>query len=140
MKYHKKFRNIDQRTRRATKDLLRGWKDADVEHRLDKMQKWLTAVSMIYRIDKPLLVLDAHSGYGYYHLARHSIHMPYPSVVTLLHEFRHAMQRKLGAGQGKDPEDDARAWSLSLYHAVAPQTLARLGSQGAIFFVDDLTH
>jgi hypothetical protein len=139
MKYHKKFRNIDLRTRRLTKNLLRGWKDCDAEQRMDKMHTWLDGASSIYRMEPPRLNLDRGSGHGCYYPGRNTIHVPYPSVVTLLHEFRHAMQHQKGAGRGVDIEDDARAWSLSLYYLVAPRTLTRLGSEGAIFFVNDLT-
>ena len=73
------------------------------------------------------------------------IHMAYPSIVTLIHEFRHAMQ-----AQGKADvaitdnlnkvEDDARAWSLSIYYKVAPRMFRRLVREGKIFHItpDDL--
>lgn len=139
MRYHRKFRNIDRRTRKLTKEMLQGWGVASVDQRADKMRTWLQAASRVYGMTTPRLVFDHYSGHGYYSSTVNEIHMPYPSVVTVLHEFRHAMQWQKGVGRNIDAEDDARGWSLSLYYAVAPRTLERLAASGAVFFADDLT-
>lgn len=104
---------------------------------------WLNLVSEHYNMEVPAVVHNPHAGAGYYLGLVNEIHMSKPSIITLLHEFRHAMQAQGKAGPSFRPdlpedarggvEDDARAWSLSLYYAVAPRTLKRLVTEGRVF-------
>ena len=145
MKYHLKFRNINQRTLDATRVMLNGWADADDTERWIRMDKWVGKASAIYEMRRPLVGVTRTAGTGYYRRDTNEIHMAYPSIVTLIHEFRHAMQ-----AQGKAPvaitenlnavEDDARAWSLSVYYKVAPRLFRKLVREGKILHItpDDL--
>lgn len=145
MKYHLKFRNINERTLNATRELLQGWGEADDTLRWIKMDKWVGKASAIYGMRRPLVGVTRTAGAGYYRRDTNEIHMAYPSIVTVMHEFRHAMQ-----AQGKAPvaitenlnavEDDARAWSLSIYYKIAPRLFRRLVREGKILHItpDDL--
>ena len=144
MKYHRRYKHFNQKTIRATKELMKNWGDDDREKNLTKMKKWIQELSEIYQINFPMLKIVGFAGNGCYSPVMNEIYMTRLSIVTLLHEFRHAMQ-----AQGKAPqfvqhelaeatggaEDDARAWSLSLYHKVAPRSFKRLASGNQIFFV-----
>lgn len=137
MRYHTRFRHVRGTTLTATKTLMSGWGGATEDERWTKMRTWLDAVAPTYAVPTPKLVKDQQAGAGFYRGVGNEIHMAYPSVVTLLHEFRHAMQRQLGLDRGDedyDYEDDARAWSLSVYYAVAPRTYRRLVRSGQILF------
>lgn len=144
MKYHRRYKHFNKKTLRATKELIKNWGNDTEEKNLTKMKKWIREVSEIYQINFPMLKIITHAGDGCYSPLLNEIYMARLSIVTLLHEFRHAMQ-----AQGKAPqfcrhqpweakggaEDDARAWSLSLYYKVAPRSFKRLASQNQIFFV-----
>ena len=133
MRYHLRFNNFHRSTLAATKTLIRGWGDSTEEQRWQKMNVWLDDVSRVYGMIRPTLGKTAsHSGCYYINLNK--IEIPHASVVTLLHEFRHAMQRqRVGrACEARDVEDDARAWSLSLYWKVAPRALTRLVNEGRV--------
>lgn len=141
MKYHRRFNNISPFTVRRTRWLIRRWSVTD--DRWAAMRAWLVIVSERYRMVTPNLVNDRRAGSGYYRRDTNTIYLSKPSIITLLHEFRHAMQSQGAAGPSFRPdrdmeerggvEDDARAWSLSLYYAVAPRTLKRLVSEGRVF-------
>jgi hypothetical protein len=80
-----------------------------------------------------------NGGGGFYQRDNHSITMSpnHPSVITLIHETRHALQAKeKGAAMiTQDVERDARAWSLSLYYQVRPNLLKRLVREGRVFHI-----
>lgn len=135
MAYHRRYRSFHRATLDATRLLLQGWGRHDDERRWRRSRIWLRTVSSAYGMRTPKLVIDPHASSGFYRLPTNTIHMAYPSVVTLLHEFRHAMQRQAArpnSPQIVDVEDDARAWSLSLYYKVAPRTFRRLAAEGRI--------
>lgn len=147
MTYHKRFRRFNRSTVDATRRLMLGWGQASQEERTEKMQAWLTDVSLIYELPRPDLTVNASiDNSGWYSPRGNLIVLPKPSIVTLLHEFRHAMQawgragahfrRAARAEERGGFEDDARAWSLSLYYLVAPRTFRRLAREGQIFFTD----
>lgn len=132
MRYHKHFTNISAHTIARTRFMMRDWKLSDEERRWNHMQAWLIVVAAQRRMEIPRLVRDPSAGSGFYRPAWNEIHMSKPSIVTLLHEFRHAMQHQGKAGRWVDAEKDARGWSLSLYWKIAPNTLKRLVSTGEV--------
>lgn len=127
--YHKRFRHIDRRTINATKALFAGWSDAT--QRETKSLRWLSEVSEIYGVPTPRLKL-APTSFDHYQRDHHLIVLTKWSLITLLHEFRHHLQNTRFPCAGWMAEPDARAWSLSLYHAVAPRTLRRLATENQI--------
>ena len=135
MTYHKRYRHIHRGTLNATKRLFAGWGDLTEQQRFDKSRQWLQEVSAVYYVNEPTLVIDRRAGTGFYQPWTNTIHMAYPSIVTLAHEFRHAYQHSHPSRMVSDIEDDARAWSLSLYHRVAPRTMRKLVQEGKIYFV-----
>lgn len=138
MTYHRRFRNHHRKTVDATRRLIHEWGRVGVEAQWHKSRRWLDEVSAVYEVPTPTLHRQPHgAGSGYYMISTNSIHMPHPSIVTLLHEFRHAYQHSRPERMVADVEDDARAWSLSLYYKVAPRTLRRLAREGKVLFMED---
>ena len=130
--YHKRFTRFDRRTLVITKELRRGWSISTNQQKWAKMNRWLEDATRIYKA--PAVSLYVGDG-DYYRPGRARIVMIKPSIITLLHEFRHHLQHTV-APEGtlmSDIEDDARAWSLSLYHQIAPRTLRRLAEQNKVF-------
>jgi hypothetical protein len=126
MKYHKHFKNINDVTVKRSKILLDGWSQKSEQQRWEAIRLWTIMVSVDRGMECPKLMINPSAGYGYYSQRHNEIHMSKPSIVTLFHEFRHAMQYQGKAGTWRDEEHDARGWSLSLYFKIAPRTLKRL--------------
>ena len=137
MKYHKRFKRIKPFVVRRTKFMLKGWSYKTENKRWGSLEAWSIMVTLDRRgyhgMARPMLYKDPSAGSGYYVPATNTIHMAHPSVITYLHEFRHAMQAQGFAGEFRDAEDDARAWSLSLYYSVAPRSLRRLVEAGQVY-------
>lgn len=138
MPYHKHFQNIRPFVVQRTRYMIKNWRGYNEEQRWAAMRALLIIICCDERgygglgVRTPALVKNENSGHGYYDNLTNEIHMPYPSIITVLHEFRHAMQHQGAAGNWRDAEHDARGWSLSLYHLAAPQTLERLVRQGQV--------
>ena len=116
-----------------------------------KGNDWIAAAAAVYEMP-PITMRHTSTieaaGSGCYVFANNEIRMPKASVVTLFHEFRHAIQHHqpdelwYRVDETAPPaEDDARAWSLSLFHQVRPQLLASAVEAGRVFYVapEDLT-
>lgn len=142
--YHKRFRNFHRAALRATDELFRARpSQLEPEERKVVFKTWVDTISDIYGMERPAFHWDAsadHGGGGFYRPADHSITMSpnHPSVITLIHETRHALQHtEKGAPMVTDDvERDARAWSLSLYYKVRPTLLKRLVREGRVFHID----
>lgn len=142
--YHLRFTKFHTKTIEATKNLfaLRPSGLTDSE-RAEAFKNWVDNISEIYGMDKPDFYWDEEADYGgggFYRPLDHSITMSpnHPSIVTLIHETRHALQHKeKGAPMiTRDIERDARAWSLSLYYKVKPNLFKRLVTEGRIFHIN----
>jgi hypothetical protein len=104
--------------------------------------EWLRVVSPIYGIDVPNFEfvggeegdwMYAITGGGKYRPDTHTIYLfKKYSLTTLLHEFRHAWQFRTGSTL--DKEDDARAWSCSLYKVTDPERYQRAVENGILHF------
>lgn len=141
--YHRRFANFKRAALDATRQLIEARPSRmSPEERDVAFRSWVTALSEAYGMETPAFHWDEDADYGgggFYQPATHSITMSpnHPSVVTLIHEFRHALQR---TGKGapmvsQDIEVDARAWSLSLYWQVKPRLLERLVREGRVFHI-----
>ncbi len=115
---------------------------------VDKAQRWVGDAAAVYGVPPVTLchtIPAEAAGSGCYLPALGEIRMPKPSVVTLFHEFRHALQHhrphdtQYRLDPAADPaEDDARAWSLSLFHQVRPRLLATAIETGRVFYITSL--
>ena len=129
--YHKRFTRFKPETLVATKRLRRGWSTKTEQQRWQASREWLATVSAIYGV--PPVELNTSTGADCYKVRSQTIYMSKPSIITLLHEFRHHLQFTVGPEGIVGSEPDARAWSLSLYYRVAPRTLRLLAQQDRIF-------
>lgn len=138
--YHTRFTRIKPFVQERTKFVIRHWNNPEYRDQWAILEAWMFIVCLDERgyhgMRKPTLVRDENAGSGYYLVDSNEIHMSKPSIITLLHEFRHAMQAQGFAGRFRDPEEDARGWSLSLYYSAAPRSLERLVRENRVFFME----
>jgi len=142
--YHLRFRRFDRRTLAATDTLFSARPSRlEVAERGEVFERWVYEVSDIYSMERPDVVWDEEADYGgggFYAPGNHTITLSpnRPSITTLIHETRHALQTKQkGAPMvSSDVEEDARAWSLSLYYKVRPRLFERLVREGRIFHIN----
>lgn len=138
MSYSRKYPHIRVEVVMATRELVRAklWRST-MEEQGHAIDKWIETVSRSYGIPQtavrfaPLSVLGAFipaQGEG------GMIVMDHFSVVTLLHEYRHAMHF-LGVDSAPGGEEDARAWSLSLFRLAAPRRFRRMRDMGRLAFL-----
>lgn len=142
--YHLRFTRFHTGTLQATAALL----DSRPSRLLpaaqqEAFEEWIASVTTIYKMPPVALVWDEQAGRtggGFYVPATHTLTLNpnRPSVITLLHEMRHALQyQQCGPALiSDDLERDARAWSLSLYFQVRPEQFKTLVRAGRIRFID----
>lgn len=136
--YHRQFKHLDRRTVRITRTLIAGWSAKTDRQRQEAMRLWLDQATTIYQIAPVRLTIGNDD---FYAPLDRKITMSKPSVITLLHEFRHHFQAERPTLWSGDVEEDARAWSLSLYHATAPRTLKALAQANRVFHLKpDMTN
>lgn len=145
MTYSTAFKNIDKRTVEATKKLVEAglWrKELPVQHKTMIINEWLLSVSQVYKMKVPEFRFDdsdvmyRQTGGGYYEpLACRITLFKKFSLVTLLHEFRHHMQHQTCLNMYRnDHEEDARAWSVSLYKTATPKSYEKAVGRGILHF------
>ena len=147
MSYSKVYKNIDKRTIEATKKLIKSglWKtDMSEEHKIEICKTWVEEVSKIYKVEVPIFRFKnseakyrSTGGGCYYYYPVNSEIFLYKkfSLVTLLHEFRHHVQYSKEIKMYKnDKEEDARAWSVSLFKLAAPKSFANAVEKGILHF------
>lgn len=144
--YSDVFKNIKGEVIQATKDLIKGGifkKDLPKQDKAILMGLWIQVVSRAYdfeEVPKFYFVDDRaeynRTGGGCYFPSKNEIYIFYkPSFTTLLHEFRHAMQFQKGIKMFRNEhEEDARAWSVSLYKLSAPKTYKNAVEKGLLHF------
>lgn len=141
--YHLQFGRFKRGVLDATNNLFQARPSRlDPEQRAAAFQQWADSVCRAYNITPPRIVWDTTAtgtGGGYYTPSTHTITLSpeRPSVITLLHETRHALQHAPGGPSmiSRDVEIDARAWSLSLYYKVRPALFRKLARQGRILHI-----
>lgn len=138
--YHRRFKNFKENTLQATEELFKSRPSRlSVEEAENEFKSWISKVSSSYNLPSPNLVWDAEAingGGGYYSPEDQTIALSHVSITTLLHEFRHHMQwQGIGTMVSEDREEDARAWSLSLYYTVRPRLFERLVQEERIYHI-----
>lgn len=133
--HHLKFRNIRRDVQQASKTMRHGWGSLTELEQRYRIIEWVAEASRIYQLPQPSVVFQPNSDY-YHHGGNGSIVLSKPSAITAWHEFRHHWQAICHNAWSGDAEIDARNWSLSLFHSIAPRTLARLASEGRVIHLD----
>lgn len=145
MNYSKVYKNINKKVQLATKELIKEgfWKaNFSQESKIEMSINWLEKVAKIYKVDIPKFeFIDSlakyhQTGGGQYNPNSKVITLFHKfSFTTLLHEFRHHMQHENNIKMYKnDLEEDARAWSVSLFKLVAPKSYKKAHENGTIRF------
>jgi len=135
--YHVKYTKIKPAIVKIVRDFIvrqRPWRGT-AEEKQAKFDRLLLQLSESYGMRTPTLHIsdpEHAQGSGFYNQATNHIELPHYSVVTLLHEFKHAMQHQLGQPQN---EEVARGWSLSLFYKAAPKHFAKGVERAIIFFI-----
>lgn len=140
--YSRVFRNIHPKAVEATIELKKSgfWKeDVDIQDKVIAMGIWIKKMSEIYGIEAPKFYFVDNvgeyrrTGGGCYFPELNEMYVFHkPSMMTLIHEFRHAVQTKvpdLDIYKG-DIEEDARAWSHSLYRKALPVSYKKALERG----------
>lgn len=132
MEYSKVYKNIHPKAIKISREIApKLWKGPK-PHRKMFAIIWLMKMSKLYKVKCPKFVFNPDetgifrelTGGGHYIPKDHIIvlHGVY-SFVTLAHEFRHAVQYAANISIYKeDLEEDARAWSLSLFRKACPNS------------------
>ena len=145
MSYSEVYKNIDCRTVEATKELIKTgfWKkDSTVDDKILLCNKWLKAVSEVYEVEVPEFKFDQskaryrQTGGGIYDPCNKTITLFLKfSLVTFLHEFRHHLQYQKDLKMYKNhKEEDARAWSVSLFKIAAPNSYEKAVENRTLHF------
>lgn len=136
------FKNIHPKVIEAIVELKKAgfWKnDVPMDDKVKAMRLWIQKVSTIYGFEPPkfYFVDDIRqyrqTGGGCYFPFQHEFYVFHkPSMMTFLHEFRHAMQYKIeGLKLYKgDVEEDARAWSHSAFKKALPKSYKKAIERG----------
>lgn len=143
--YHRRFQSFRRGTVEATRQFLNGPRN-DRDAFLAGARDWVRTVSAEYNMTPPVIRYEGEAGeaygYGCYSPADHEIVLRYPSRMTVLHEFRHAMQHQPGVEMVPSThgdiqiEEDARAWSMSLFAQARPRLFERLVAEGRVLHVE----
>lgn len=145
MTYSNVYKNIKKETIELTKLLPKQglWKkDVSKDQKIEAIQNFLLKVSEIYNIEVPkfkFIESDFYyraTGGGTYTPSSKEITLYNKfSLVTLLHEFRHHMQHEgLEKLYKDDLEEDARAWSVSLFKSACPKSYKNAVEKGILHF------
>ena len=146
MAYHTRFTHLHPKVISRTATLVRAkpWA-ADDEAQEYMAREFVTDLAAVYGFDVPDVQIRATDSIafitdGYFDPGTWKIVLPRFSVVTLLHEFRHAMQHADVAGATFWPdrmenEHDARAWSCSVFYRAAPRRFRRMAREGRLLYV-----
>lgn len=134
---------------RRTRDLAkaRPWSKDPAEQEV-MAQSWADDVAALYDVPAPAVLIDGMA--CHFNPAERIVHLDRFSIVSLAHEVRHALQHAGATGLpawattapgGGAPgmllrEDDARAWSLSLFRLSCPRRFERFAAEGRIEFVN----
>lgn len=93
-------------------------------------------LSEIYNIDTPTLYFDERFPSPFYLMGANRIGLKNYSIVSYLHEFRHALQHFVGVQYtGLTKEEDSRAYSMRVYASACPRMFVKAVKEGKILFV-----
>jgi hypothetical protein len=144
MTYSTAYTNIKSGAIDSTKKLAKNgfWKKNHQDRKTEICKQWLKEVSAIYGIETPTFRFDSsermykQTGGGYYEPSHNRITLFKKfSMVTFLHEFRHHMQHQMKLKLYKgDIEEDARAWSVSLFKCSTPKAYENSVRKGILHF------
>jgi hypothetical protein len=140
--------SIPQEVIEATKELSKYiWKDISDDEKTMKITEWLTKAAEAFKMHAPSLLIikdkaiKAITGGGvtvtFEGDEYPSIILTHYSLMTLLHEFRHCVQECFNMFNKDDVEgreEDARAWSCSLFYLAVPKAFERAMRKEIIYF------
>lgn len=146
--YSKVFTKIKPEAVKITKELIKSgiWKsDITNEDKAIYMGIWVQKMSALYGFNVPkFYFIGGKDGAREYKRTGGGCYFPEldemyvfkkPSLTTLLHEFRHVMQHKANVKRFRnDAEEDARAWSCSLYRTAAPNSYKKAMEKGIMHY------
>jgi hypothetical protein len=137
--YHTRFENLHddavEHVRRASSPL---WNSDDRDEQLRLLGGLAADLAGVYGLTVPEVRWDSREVYYPAGLVseRPVIGLPRASVVSLLHEFRHHMQRA-GRQANPDAEEDARGWSISMFAEARPRAFDKAWRGGRVWFMPE---
>lgn len=146
--YSKVYKNIHKDAIEISKEYApKLWKEP-LTHRKMYALKWLREMSAVYKITCPKFVFDPDengrkrrlTGGGTYDNNKNTIFLygKY-SFATLAYEFRHAIQNQKKVKMYlEDKDEDARAWSLSLFRLACPKSYKNAAEKGFLIGYNEI--
>jgi len=110
------------------------WKQPETEQNR-RIDVWAGEVSMQYGIEKPTVVIDKSFSPSYTPW-EHKIRLNKVSVVSLFHEFAHAIQVRTGKPK-MESEVWARTFSCKLFKTASPLNYRRACERKTLLFTLD---
>lgn len=120
--------------------LLKETKKLSLKPTTKEIEKYIMFIRKHFRINAKLTIklkdeLGVNKGV-YLKYRKTIIFYGEPDLLTVLHEIRHFIQLNTKIiGLNVDIEEEARAWSSSLFYSVFPDEYLKLTKEGKIVFV-----
>lgn len=137
MTYKEQYKNIKSATIELVKTFIkdkRAWNKPSEELNKNYIEL-LEKLSLIYGIETPQLkvlsISEIEGFYGCYSPIDNIIVLPKYSLVTLLHEFKHALQHHKNKINN---EEVARGWSISLFYLSSEKAYNNAVRKGLLFY------
>lgn len=132
------YKNIKPATITAIREYWKlGYWNGNDKHKKETFDNLLRKLCEIYKIQKiPYIKIDTRlKKYGCYIPSLNIIIMKKYSLITFLHEFKHAKDYFDGK---KCKENNAIGWSLSLMYQVNPRYFFRIVKKGIVAYISEV--
>lgn len=137
--YHLKAARLNKRSIR-TLHHFRGFWTAPTDAQYKMLNELSARLSKIYGISTPKVTKDHRE---VYYWNNQTIGLPVSprtqkvSMLSFLHEYRHHMQRQKIEPLHPDVEEDARAWSMSMFHSSKPVMFRKAWKDDKLWFMPE---
>ncbi len=137
MEYHKEYTKINEKTIKAVrKTIKKGLFKCNDNVRFCLLKELLKELEAVYNVQFKIKLLIEDNTDGYYNPHTKTIVLNSKlSLITLLHEFKHALQH---LNNRTNSENIARGWSLSVYYKATPRLFERAVNKGLIIHQREL--
>jgi len=131
---HKTFKNVNKAAGIVKQEVRAGYfrqSDQEKVARLKHLSEKLAAVYDVVPVGE-ISIDPGLPSYGRYNIATKKVILQKPSIVSLLHEFRHHLQHQGNIRIVKDKEHDAQGWACSVYFKACPKLFTKAAREGKI--------
>jgi len=109
------------------------YKKCKPEQQMQHLRRLCDYLGAVYRVPVPSVEFGL---FPCYMPSLQTILLDKPSIISFLHEYRHHLQCYAGKQyKGLTIEQDARAWSLRIFHLGFPKMFEKAVKEGKVYFV-----